>query len=85
MTNLVFSVVQLAHNLGAVAVVGGPAAVLYGRIHDQTKRRLMWLILCAWLLQVISGMAFGLTSYYLKGQLPEVEGIAFLALSIKLS
>jgi len=47
------------------------------------QRRLAWLIVFGAIAQVGSGLGFGLTSYLLKGHLPEVEGVAYVALLVK--
>ena len=103
MGNFLYTCVQMAHNLGAVAVVGAPAvAWLLIRIGktirrpvspqaddsppgetEKVQRSLAWLTVIAWAAQSVSGAAFGATSYYLKGHLPEVAGAAFAALGIK--
>lgn len=50
---------------------------------DKLQCRLAWLTIVAWSAQSVSGAAFGATSYYLKGHLPDVAGPAFAALGIK--
>lgn len=86
MGNLLYTCVQLVHNLGAVAVVGSPAAALWaGNNHETGRRRLAWLMALGWAAQGASGAGFGLTSFYLKGQIPEITGVALAALLIKIS
>ncbi len=105
MTELVYALVQAAHNLGAVAVVASPALALGLRGHGHTgdagyigdtgntghiggigiERRLGWTLLAAWALQAASGAGFAAVSYGLKGQLPEVTGVALVALAVKLA
>lgn len=85
MTDLVYALVQLVHNLGAVAVVGGPAAVLALAPRGTARRRLALAVLLAWALQAATGAGFALVSWELKGQLPEVTGIALAALAIKVA
>ncbi len=81
--NLAYSVVQVAHNFGAVAAVGGSLAAL--RIKDAVPhRRLAWLALAGWGTQAVSGIAFGATSYYFYGRLPDIAGVAVVALVIKM-
>lgn len=48
------------------------------------QRRLGWLVVVGAVAQVSSGLGFGLTSYMLKGHLPEIEGVAYFALMIKI-
>lgn len=86
MTDLVYALVQLVHNLGAVAVAGGPAAALaLAPPKSPASRRLAWAVLLAWALQAATGAGFALASWTLKGALPEVEGIALAALAVKLA
>jgi hypothetical protein len=82
--NLAYSIVQVAHNLGAVATVGGSLAAL--RIRSAAARtRLAWLALAGWGTQAASGAAFGITSYYFYHRLPDIAGIAVYALLIKMA
>ncbi|MBF0292121.1 MAG: hypothetical protein HQK86_08195 [Nitrospinae bacterium] len=102
MGNFLYTCVQMAHNLGAVAVVGVPAVAWLLLWINQAAHRpgsteegdspawtgmvqcwLPLLTIIAWSVQAVSGAAFGATSYYLKGHLPEVAGAAFAALGIK--
>jgi hypothetical protein len=86
MTELVYALVQAVHNLGAVAVVASPAGALAFRAQGPAiERRLAWTLLLAWGLQALSGAGFALASYGLKGQLPEVTGVALGALVVKLA
>ena len=89
MTELVYALVQAVHNLGAVAVVASPAVALglrgRGEHVEINERRLAWVLLAAWGLQAASGAGFAAASYGLKGELPEVTGVALAALAIKLA
>ena len=86
MTELVYTLVQAAHNLGAVAVVASPAAALGLRGRGgPLERRLAWTLLFAWGLQAASGAAFAATSYGFKGELPEVTGVALSSLVVKMA
>jgi hypothetical protein len=85
-TELVYALVQMAHNLGAVGVVGGPALALVPACGGAlAQRRLALVTLAAWGLQAATGAGFALTSYGFKGELPEVTGVALAALVIKVS
>jgi hypothetical protein len=85
MTELVYALIQAVHNLGAVAVVGSPAVALGLRGRGVAlERRLAWTLLAAWGLQAASGAGFAAASYGLKGQLPEVTGVALYSLAVKL-
>lgn len=81
-----YALVQVAHNLGAVAVVGSPAAAgLWLREQRAVPVVLAWLTAGGWLVQVLSGVGFGVTSYLSRGELPEVTGVALFALYLKVS
>lgn len=83
--DIAYALVQAAHNLGAVAVVGSPAAAwLWVREQRVVPNVLAWLTISGWLVQALSGFSFGLTTYLSRGELPEVTGIALLALYIKI-
>lgn len=96
MGDFLYACVQLVHNLGAAAVVGSPAVAwwLVGSNHcagiaptvttGNIRHRLAWFTLIAWSTQLISGVGFGTTTYLLKHQLPDLTGIGFAALSIKI-
>jgi hypothetical protein len=85
MTELIYALVQAVHNLGAVAVVASPAVALGFRGRGEgLERRLAWTLLLAWGLQAATGAGFAAASYGLKGQLPEVTGVALYSLAVKL-
>jgi hypothetical protein len=82
--NLAYSLVQVAHNLGAVATVGGSLAAMRSR-GPGIRRRLAGLVLVGWTVQGVSGAAFGAVSYQFYHRLPDLAGIALTALGIKVS
>ena len=82
--NLAYSVVQVAHNFGAVATVGGSIAAVKFRGVD-TRRKLAWLVLCGWGTQAASGALFGAVSYYFYHKFPDISGLALDALGIKMA
>lgn len=85
MLDFTYACIQLIHNLGAATVVGGPAAALWlARENRQALKRIAWFIAAGWLVQAVSGLGFGLTSYFLRGEIPDVTGIAFFALATKI-
>lgn len=80
-----YAMVQVLHNLGAVAVVGSPAAAMgWQRERCGVASALVWLTLSGWLVQSVSGAAFGLTSYLASGEVPQIAGTALIALNIKI-
>src|SRR2546428_1236012 len=86
MLSLVYTGVQIIHNFGAVAVVGSPAmAWWFARDNLAAQGRLAWLLVIGWAAQGASGAGFGMTSYFLKGQLPEISGVAVIALVAKIA
>ncbi|MDD5329435.1 MAG: hypothetical protein PHX38_05485 [Sulfuricella sp.] len=83
--NLIYALVQVAHNFGAAAVVGGALFSLWpARQPAEIQRRLAWLVLTGWTVQGVSGGIFGAASYLFYGQLPDIHGIAIAALLIKI-
>ncbi len=81
--NLSYAVVQVLHNFGAVAAVGGSLAAT--RIKDAgVRKKLAWLVLIGWGTQAISGAAFGLVSFLYYQAFPDIAGVAFAALAIKI-
>lgn len=81
-----YAAVQVVHNCGAAMVVGGPAtAWCLARDGTSTPRRAVWITGLGWVGQVASGAAFGLTSLSYHGELPEIAGVARLALSVKIA
>jgi len=80
--NLAYALTQVAHNFGAVTVVAVPLYVVSaGR--PERERRVLWLVLSGWALQLASGALFGLVSFHFYDQLPDIHGIAIAALSVK--
>jgi hypothetical protein len=81
--NLSYAIVQVAHNFGAAAVVGGSlAATLLKK--TVTRKKLGWLVLAGWGTQAASGAAFGAVSYYFYHRFPDIAGIAVDALAVKM-
>lgn len=82
--NATYALVQVAHNFGAVAVVGAPLFVLWpARQGVAPRRAATWMVLGGWALQGVSGAAFGATSFYAYGALPDIHGVAVVALAVK--
>ncbi len=83
--NLNYAIVQLVHNFGAVAVVGITIFALYPTAQPVSiQQRFAWLVGIGWTIQILSGIGFGIVSYYFYEQLPELSPIAFVALLIKI-
>lgn len=82
--NLSYAVIQVAHNFGAVAVVGGAiGALLPGPAGPH--RGLAWIVLWGWAAQAASGGAFGAVSWLYYGHFPDIHGVAVAALLIKMA
>ena len=82
--NLSYAVIQVVHNFGAVAVLGGAiGASLPGQagLHKGLARIVLW----GWAAQAASGGAFGAVSWFYYGRLPDIHGIAVAALLIKMA
>ena len=81
--NLIYASVQVVHNFGAVAVVGGSLSALW--LHDVVaRRRLAMVSLAGWLMQAASGATFGMVTFHYHRQLPDISGVATYALGIKM-
>lgn len=81
--NLAYSAVQIVHNFGAVATLGGSIAAML--VPSRARRKLAWLTLAGWSTQAVSGPAFGMVSYYYHQRFPDIAGIAIIALMIKIA
>ncbi|WP_455379829.1 hypothetical protein, partial [Acidihalobacter prosperus] len=85
MQNLVYALIQLIHNFGAAAVIGIPVYVLMIRQDEVTdRRRLVVAVTLAWITQLITGFTFGIASLTFYGRLPDIHGVARIALLIKI-
>ena len=83
--DLGYAIVQVVHNFGAAAVVGGAAFMLYMAPQPAPlQRKLAWLIGFGWGTQALSGMVFGAISYYYYGKFPDIHDIAIAALAVKM-
>ena len=83
--NTLYAGVQIAHNFGAAAAVGLPLAALSAATNAAVLRKTYLLVLAAWLVQISSGGGFGLVSYFVVGELPQISGAALVALFVKIS
>jgi hypothetical protein len=81
--NLAYALVQVVHNFGAAAVLGGAAFALWPAYRPEYARSFVWLILVGWAAQIASGALFGVTSLYYYGETPDLSRIAQTALGIK--
>lgn len=84
MQNLVYALIQVIHNLGAATIVGIATVALWPGA-AALRARLAVFIALAWALQGASGAGFGLATYSFEGHLPDIHGIAVIALLIKIA
>lgn len=83
--SLGYAIVQVVHNFGAAAIVGGAAFMLYMAPQPAPlQRKFAWLVGFGWGAQVLSGMAFGAISHYYYGKFPDIHDTAIVALVIKI-
>jgi len=83
--NLIYAFIQVVHNFGAATVVGAAASALWlVRDNAAVQHRLALLAALAWALQAASGASFGITTFYYDGHLPDIHGIAIVALLVKI-
>lgn len=84
--NLYYAITQFAHNFGALAVVGAAVAGLKSPEGALSlKRKLAWLVLLGWGIQVGSGLIFGAITLYFYGEMPDLHATALVALAIKVT
>lgn len=80
--NLSYALVQVLHNFGAVAAVGGSLAA--ARFPAQYRIPAA-IALAGFATQGASGALFGAVSHYYYGRFPDISGVAMLALQIKIA
>ena len=83
--NLAYALIQVVHNFGAAAVLGGAVFALWPASRLDTGRAFGALILVAWAVQIASGGLFGLTSLAYYGETPDLSHIAMAALIVKVA
>lgn len=83
--NLAYALVQLGHNFGAAAVVGGAVFALWPTLQANQARTLAGLILAGWALQIATGVLFGVVSIYYYGRTPDLSAVATIALAVKVT
>jgi hypothetical protein len=80
--NLIYALIQVVHNFGAVTIVGMGAYETW-LVPGSPERRLASLLAVIWALQASSGVLFGIVTYYYDHRLPDIHGVAVDALVIK--
>ena len=83
MDSLIYSLIQIIHNLNAALLLGIPLSGLYYEFQVMGSVRDLRLLTGLWALQGITGGAFGAASFWLYGALPDLQTIAFGALGVK--
>jgi hypothetical protein len=81
--NLAYALIQVVHNLGAAALIGGTVFWLWPVPRLEYARAFAWIVVIAWGTQVASGILFGLTSLYYYGETPDLSAVAMAALMLK--
>ena len=84
--DLLYALTQVAHNFGAMTVAGG-AILARWPVQQGTsmRRRFAWWVLAGWVVQGVSGAIFGAISMAFYGRLPDLQGVAWAALLIKMA
>ena len=83
--NLAYALIQVVHNFGAAAVLGGAVFALWPAPRLEYGRAFAWLILVAWSAQFASGGLFGVTSLHYYGETPDLSSVAMIALVVKVA
>ncbi|HUV99030.1 MAG TPA: hypothetical protein VMV88_02655 [Gallionella sp.] len=85
MQNLIYALIQVIHNFGAVTVVGTAAAAIWlAHGNAGVRHRMSYLMALAWAVQAASGLMFGAITYYFEKHLPDIHGVAVDALLVKI-
>ena len=83
--NLAYALIQVVHNFGAAAVLGGAVLAQWPASRPEYARHFAWLILAGWGAQILSGGLFGLTSLHYYGETPDLSRVAMTALVVKVA
>ncbi len=83
--NLAYALIQVAHNLGAVALVALPVFGLWHGRKRTGAQRVALVLLAMAVVQALTGMFFGAASLYFHGALPDIHGVAAIALWVKVA
>lgn len=81
--NLAYALIQVAHNFGAVALVALPVFGLWQGSERDGAQRVALVLLAMAVVQALTGMFFGAASLYFYGALPDIHGVAAIALWVK--
>lgn len=83
--NLAYALIQVAHNLGAAALVALPVFGLWHGRERAGARRVALVLLAMAVVQALTGMFFGAASLYFHGALPDIHEVATFALWVKVA
>lgn len=83
MEELVYSLIQVIHNLNGAVALGLPLFWLWYRPQHPRPTRLLTVLALVWILQGATGAIFGVASFSFYGTLPDLHPIAFAALLLK--
>ena len=81
--NFAYALIQVAHNLGAVALVALPMFGLWHGVERTGTRRVALVLVAMAVVQASTGIFFGAASFYFYGVLPDIHGVAAFALWVK--
>ncbi len=82
---LAYALNQVVHNFGAAAVLGLSAyGILQGLNREITQRTVFLILTIVWAVQGASGVMFGIATLSFYGQLPDIHGVAVIALWVKI-
>lgn len=83
MLDTVYAVIQTVHNLGASITFAASGYAVLGYRPERRRILVFWLT-SGWLVQLVTGFSFGLASHYLRGGIPDINGVSLIALMIKI-
>lgn len=83
--NLAYALIQVAHNLGAVALVALPVFGLWLRTGPAGAQRIALVLIAVAVAQATTGVFFGAASLYFHGALPDIQGVTVVALWVKVA
>ena len=84
MQNLLYALIQVAHNVGATAIVALAGYAAWG-VSGRLQRRKALGLAALWALQALTGVLFGAVTYHYDRHLPDIHGVAVNALFIKMA
>lgn len=84
MDAIVYSLIQVVHNLNAALLVAMPASWLWHRPTDPPSSATAVTLVALWAIQGLTGAAFGGASLGFYGALPDLHAAGRAALAVKM-